>query len=424
MTSSYLSMYRAYHSELKIQFAQKSIAPKLLKPIPRSTKQRWKNKSVHSFWTPYPIDSHSNPDLLILRLKAENLHLKKKVKALFCLVQVYRILIRAFEIKAQHAQAIKQNMIQLSRFCEQEHLGKTIWRYLPFSRKQWNAWTKQPDCPASLQKLCRKTYTQQLTIKEHSIIKTTADHNQYKHWPLCSMYYLLLRQKRLSCSISTFYKYCRLLSIIRKRQKYPKQYTPIRAEKPLKILHQDITIFKTMDGAKHYIYVIRDNFSRAILACKAASVYNSDLAKQVLQEVMEKFDLLNEEGALITDDGMENKGKMEEYLQQPGMAWKKIIAQLDIIQSNSMVEAANKIIKYRFLYRQPVADAYALHSLLIKAQLDFNTMPNAQLSGYTPNEVLGGATPDYYRFSNQINSAKKIRMMINSSFDCEQLCQT
>lgn len=68
----------------------------------------------------------------------------------------------------------------------------------------------------------------------------------------------------------------------------------------------------------------------------------------------------NREGALVTDDGMENKGKLEEGINKPGMLWKKLIAQIDIIQSNSMVEAANKILKYHFLYPKPVADTEEL----------------------------------------------------------------
>ena len=39
---------------------------------------------------------------------------------------------------------------------------------------------------------------------------------------------------------------------------------------------------------------------------------------------------------------MENKGKLEEWMNRPGMLWKELIVHLDIIQSNSMVEVANK----------------------------------------------------------------------------------
>jgi putative transposase len=203
-------------------------------------------------------------------------------------------------------------------------------------------------------------------------------------------YYQLLRDRRIHCSISTFYKYCRLMNITRIRVKNPKQYTLYRADEPLKVLHQDITIFKTMNGVRHYIYVIRDNFSRAILACKVATEYNSEIARQTLQDVLQRFNLMDKEGALVTDDGMENKGKVEEWMNKPGMLWKKLIAQIDIIQSNSMVEAANKILKYRFLYTSPVANTEELILVLKKAVRAYNAIPNAQLYGFTPNEVLAG----------------------------------
>jgi putative transposase len=84
------------------------------------------------------------------------------------------------------------------------------------------------------------------------------------------------------------------------RIKNPRKYTPYRTDAALKVLHQDITIFKTMNGVKHYIYVIRDNFSRAILACKVATEYNSEVARQTLEQVLQKFGLMNEEGILVT----------------------------------------------------------------------------------------------------------------------------
>lgn len=44
--------------------------------------------------------------------------------------------------------------------------------------------------------------------------------------------------------------------------------------------------------------------------------------------------------------GVENKVKQEVGINKPGMLRKKLIAQPDIIQGNSMVESANKLLKY------------------------------------------------------------------------------
>ena len=84
----------------------------------------------------------------------------------------------------------------------------------------------------------------------------------------------------------------------------------------MKVLHQDITIFKTINGVKHYVYVIRDNFSRAILACKATTEYSASFAKQTLESVLQEFDLTDKTRSLITDNGVENKGALQKWLER------------------------------------------------------------------------------------------------------------
>lgn len=143
-----------------------------------------------------------------------------------------------------------------------------------------------------------------------------------------------------------------------------------------------------------------------------------------LEDILVRFQLLGQEGILITDDGAENKGKLDTWLNKPGMLWRKLIAQLDIIQSNSMVEAVNKIIKYRFLYTQPIPNTEALIAIVKRAIDSYNSRPNAQLYGYTPNEVLAGARPDRYRFRDQMAKAQKQRIDTNKSTACNMVCQT
>jgi putative transposase len=59
----------------------------------------------------------------------------------------------------------------------------------------------------------------------------------------------------------------------------------------------------------------------------------------------------------LTDDGSENYGVAKQWI--PGCDAPKIrhiIAQVHIQYSNSMIEAANKQLKYRFLYHQQISD--------------------------------------------------------------------
>lgn len=190
----------------------------------------------------------------------------------------------------------------------------------------------------------------------------------------------------------------------------------------MEVLHMDVTLFKTVNGVKHYLYLIRDNYSRAILACKAATQYSSEIAKETLQQVLEQFGLMSSEGTLITDGGAENNGAVTQWLGKPGMLWKKLIAQVDIIQSNSMAEAANKILKYRYLFPSPVADTDELVKILDNALKDYNDMPQKNLYGLTPNEVLSGNIPDKHKFTMQIANARKRRVAANQQILCNDDC--
>ena len=169
---------------------------------------------------------------------------------------------------------------------------------------------------------------------------------------MISIYYQLLRDETLYCSPSTFYKYCRLLNITCSINRKQINYQPLAATAPLKMLHLDLTIYRMQNGVQVYLNVIRDNFSRAILGCKVADNCCSQNSVAVFEEVLLKYNLMGKEGILVTDDGSENKGDLQEWISKPGILWKKLIAQIDIVQSNSIVEAANKILKYRFLYHR------------------------------------------------------------------------
>jgi putative transposase len=184
----------------------------------------------------------------------------------------------------------------------------------------------------------------------------------------------------------------------------------------------DVTLFKTVNGVKHYLYLIRDNYSRAILACKAATSYSSEIARDTLYKVLNQFGLLKKEGTLITDGGSENKGALTEWLGKTGSLWKKIVAQVDIVQSNSMAEAANKILKYRYLFPNPITDTGELVQVLDKALADYKQVPQNNLYGFTPDEVLKGAIPDKHQFKTQIAAAKKKRISINQAISCSDDC--
>jgi len=79
----------------------------------------------------------------------------------------------------------------------------------------------------------------------------------------------------------------------------------------------------------------------------------------------------------------------------PGISIKKTIARQDIIFLNNIVEAVNKIVKYRSLFLRDIPDINALQKHLEGFVSVYNaTRPHCSLKGLTPEEVLTGLRPD------------------------------
>jgi hypothetical protein len=83
-----------------------------------------------------------------------------------------------------------------------------------------------------------------------------------------------------------------------------------------------------------------------------------------------------------------------------------------------MIEAANKNLKYRFLYHKHIADFNSLCNYLPQAIDDYNNRPHDVLSGLTPLEVLNGKTIDKISCSRQMQTAKAIRITENKQQRC------
>ncbi|MCB9236216.1 MAG: transposase family protein [Bacteroidia bacterium] len=239
--------------------------------------------------------------------------------------------------------------------------GKSI-RIFRISRSTWQDWlvrVKHP-CPESFEFLCLKRRPNQATTGEVVRIKALLTDPDLMQWPVCSVAWYALREGIVSLSLSTWYKYNRLLVIRRPLPcKRDRQIEGLRATQPNEYWHLDVTVFKTQIGVKHYIHILMDNFSRKILAWTVADKLSAQGSVEVLKKAwMALGEQLKEViPSLIVDGGSENNAQLvESTLAEHPLPIRKLIAQGDILQSNSMVEAFNKTLKYRYLYRKHPAN--------------------------------------------------------------------
>ena len=121
----------------------------------------------------------------------------------------------------------------------------------------------------------------------------------------------------------------------------------------------------------------------------------------------------------MADEGSENFGEVQNFLAEANSPkLSHIIAQRDIEFSNSMIEATNKNLKYRFLYHKHIPNHNELFKYVRQAVNDYNNRPDDVLSGLTPTEVLKGKTIEKNCLHIKLLLAKTARIIENKKQKC------
>ena len=167
---------------------------------------------------------------------------------------------------------------------------------------------------------------------------------------------------------------------------------------------------------------IIDNKSRYVLAWKVSEDFGGVRTKELLWSALKKSKKLGVEvvPTVWVDSGTENLNSKVTSLVNNGEIV-RTVAQVDVEQSNSMIEALFHRLKNRYLYYQNLRT----HEELVKHVDFYLKEANASI----PFEMLGGATPlEVYsgkadkKFSNQLTTstaqARISRMTFNRSQNC------
>ncbi len=206
-----------------------------------------------------------------------------------------------------------------------------------------------------------------------------------------------------------------------KKEKYS---TGLRASYPDQIWHADITIVKTRDGMKYYIYLLMDNFSRFFLSWRIEEVVSGTIRAETIREAYKKYHDKNIIPTLITDGGPENdNNEMDRFILNEAAGINSAVALKDIPFSNSMIEAQNKLFKYRYLFRQEYSTGEDLKRVFAEDLYDYNILRlHVSLQGYTPGEAYSGLSDMEMKWSDQINQAKRDRLAVDR-MKTYSLCQ-
>ncbi len=220
--------------------------------------------------------------------------------------------------------------------------------------------------------------------------------------------------------IATFYKYCRLLGFknTTRKRKFD-DYNPVKTYKSNELWCADVTIFKTTDNVKHYIHFLIGHFSKYIIGYKICYSSSSLAIKELLHNGYQthKPDRLQ----FLTDGGSENiNTTVSNFINSPEIPIENIIAQKDVVFSNSMVKAINKVIKHQFLFPKEITNQEKLYKTLKEVVKIYNTIrPQMSLGGNTPKETFNGITIDISKYTKNFNEHTTQRRELNKQNRCK-----
>jgi len=389
---------QSYHPFVAVAFYLRILPDRLLVKIPRSTRYEWQHKQVTDLfgydW--YCQNQHLFQTLQEVAVSSRLLQVNRALLRVIAIQQFFKKYTTQIRLKTFNAAATAVATIQKIR--EVIGPGYTL-KLLQLTQQQYWQLRQKVKCSRSLFHLCVPKHPTQLLQQEINSIKKYCTDNRYLHWPLASVYHQVIRDKVARFHIGTFYKYVALLQLKRKSAGHRRKnhHAGIRSAAPLQLLHADTTVFRTIDNVKAYIYLVQDNFSRAILQHTVATDCKAAVMMKLIRDTHSLYlqpSAINS-CQLMTDDGTENFGPVQEFLQSAeNPALQHIVAQRDVEFSNSMIEAANKTLKYWFLYHKHIADLSSICQFTAQPIEDYNNRPHDVLGGLTPTEVLNGKIID------------------------------
>jgi len=255
-----------------------------------------------------------------------------------------------------------------------------------------------------------------VTIKEMVLA------SDYRHMPLGTLARYAQRIGKVFASVTTWAKLVRERGWRRPRQRlHPlKPTVGVRASRPNELWHVDTTVIKLVDGSKVYLQAVVDNFSRKILAWAVTERFDPSHTCQVLLAAGKH---LVDAGRplLYADSGVENvNGAVDATLFSACL--ERILAQVEVGFSNSIVEAYWRSLKHQWLFMNTLDTVAHVRALVEFYVNEHNTkMPHPAFAGQTPDEMFFGTgtkVPEELALAKF--NARAARLAANRTMSCER----
>ncbi len=247
----------------------------------------------------------------------------------------------------------------------------------------------------------------------------------YRHIAIQNLALLAQRAGKLFASASTWYKMIRARRWKRPRHRlHPnKPREGLKASRPNQFWHTDATVIRLTTGVRIYLQAVIDNFTRRILAWRVTEKLSAETTRELLVETSTNLTAVEDKPdvVLVTDAGTENFGDVDSLLSDS--SWlKRVVAQVDIIFSNSLIEAWWRELKHRWLFLHLLDDAEQVRKLVAFYVSQHNSaVPRVILGGRTPDEAYSGQEEDLpERLADLRQQAQRGRVAGNRARRCNR----
>jgi transposase InsO family protein len=389
--------------------------------IPRSTVSTWRRRGLRPVTTIEPIEQDRQQLLdLVARLDRRARILAAVVRVLLALLRASGFTLAGGRLPEGAAKA--GILLAISSATPFLPLAMIL-RIARLEPGRYHAWNRASTMACGLddRPSCPRTSPSQLTPVEVANIKDMVLAPENRHMALRTLALYAQRIGKVLASPTTWAKLARERGWRRPRQRvHPAKPTVgVRAAQPNGTWHVDVTVLKLLDGTRAYLHAIIDNYSRKILAWTVAARLEPTTTCQLLLAAGRHL-VFAGRPLLYADSGVENvNGAVDTTLLSACLD--RVLAQIDVAFSNSMIEAFWRSLKHQWLYLNSLDSIERLRALVEFYVEQHNTqMPHAAFHGQTPDEMYFGTAANLpAELATAREQARAARLAANRAMSCD-----
>jgi hypothetical protein len=319
--------------------------------IPRSTVSTWRRRGSR------PVVTIEPPDQDRQQLLDAITRLERQKRVLAAVVRILMALLRAFGISLAGERlpecAAKTGILRAIASAKAFLPLAVILRIVHLEPGRYHAWNRRaagPACGLVDRSSCPRTSPSQLTPTEMANIKDMVLAPENRHMALGTLALHAQRIGKVFASASTWAKLVRERGWLRPRLRiHPAKPTVgVRTAAPNEIWHVDVSVLKLLNGTKAYVHAVIDNYSRKILAWMVAPRLEPTGTCQLLFAAS-KHIVCAGQPLVYVDSGIENVNSTVDAALFTACL-NRVLAQVDVGYSNSMIEAFWRSLKYQWLF--------------------------------------------------------------------------